>query len=130
MTPEQSMLHMYEQQYPQAPITMQRALVYGAWMMDHGRGHIGLKTLANSGFVEVMDLWVAPNRRGDGVGRRIMAQVCEDADILGNVLKLRIHAYHRRSNGLTNPQLTRFYRTFGFAPDTAMLGYYRRQPKV
>lgn len=101
-TKEQQMLMHFEACYPQAPLTGQRALQYGAWMLDGGRGHVGLKTNRRHKCVEVMDLWVAPNTRREGVGRRIMDEICRVADIMDVTLKLRVLAYHRRDNGCTN----------------------------
>lgn len=128
-TREQQMLDHFESSYPQAPILGQRALQYGAWMLDGGRGHVGLKTSKRARCVEVMDLWVAPNVRQEGVGRKIMDEVCRVADIMGITLKLRVLAYHRRGNGCSNGQLRRFYESFGFIRSIPDPGYYYRAPR-
>lgn len=128
-TKEQHMLLHFENAYPQAPITGQRPLQYGAWMLERGRGHVGLRTTKRSKNVEVMDLWVAPNVRREGVGRSIMAEVCLAADIFGVALKLRIRAYHRRDNGCTNGQLATFYKSFGFIRSDREPEYYYRAPR-
>lgn len=128
-TVNQQMLDLFEGTYPQAPITGQRALQYGAWMMDEGRGHVGLRTHKRAKWVEVMDLWVAPNVRREGVGRKIMTEVCRVADLMGVTLKLRVLAYHRRDNGCTNGQLRRFYESFGFERSESDPGYFYRAPR-
>lgn len=123
------MLDHFENTYPQAPITGQRAHQYGAWMLDQGRGHVGLRTTKRAKCVEVMDLWVAPNLRREGVGRKIMEEICKVADIMGVTLKLRVLAYHRRNNGCSNGQLRRFYESFGFERSGTDPGYFYRAPR-
>ena len=60
--------------------------------------------------VFVQDLWVAEERRGGGLGRRMLAAVLHEARAWQAVyMKLSAHA--------TNPVAVRFYERLGFATD-------------
>jgi ribosomal protein S18 acetylase RimI-like enzyme len=58
--------------------------------------------------VYVSDLWVAPEARGSGLGRRLLGAVREDADRVWGVCFLKLAAY------VDNPASLAFYARLGF----------------
>ncbi|WP_420587770.1 GNAT family N-acetyltransferase [Marivita sp.] len=58
--------------------------------------------------VYVSDLWVAPDARGSGLGRRLLAHVARDAAALWGSGFLRLAAYD------DNPRSIDFYQGLGF----------------
>ena len=70
----------------------------------------------------VEDFYVDPDDRGRGIGTRLMAETCRDADREDVVLLLKplpFGSYDTETESfhpptLTYKELTAFYRTFGF----------------
>ncbi len=70
----------------------------------------------------VLELYVDPDDRGHGVGRRLMAATCKDADREDVTLYLTPNPYGSYDiveekyypPGLSYKELCKFYRTFGF----------------
>lgn len=68
-------------------------------------------TMRGTAGLYVSDLWVAEEVRGQGLGRRLLADAAEDAARLWNARFLRLVVYN------DNPAAQRFYRRLGLAAD-------------
>ncbi len=60
---------------------------------------------------EVCEVWTAPGFRREGLGRRMMKLVCNDADREHSTLRLMVAA---GPEGMDNVQLRAWYTRFGF----------------
>lgn len=59
--------------------------------------------------VHVSDLWVAPDRRGTGLGKRLLAAILRDAGAIWGAQRLTLAVYH------DSAAARRFYDRLGFA---------------
>jgi GNAT superfamily N-acetyltransferase len=73
---------------------------------------------------ELAELWVCPDHRHRGLGRRMMKLVCDEADREGVQLKLMAAG----SEAMSTEQLETWYARFGFVrlPDVFMY----RKPRI
>ena len=67
-------------------------------------------TVMGGAGVYVADLWVAPEARGIGLGRRLLHAVAEDADAVWGARFLTLAVYDHSRDAMA------FYRRLGFRP--------------
>lgn len=101
-----------------APATLFHALLAEAGGTTCGAATFlpEFSTLRGRPGVFLQDLWVAPEHRGTGLGRRLLAAVAREADAWQA-------AYLTLSAHTTNPGAIAFYRRLGFTLDEGEIAF-------
>lgn len=61
------------------------------------------------GYVAMSDFWVSESVRGQGIGRELLALLCDFADLYAVQVVIRPHAFNRSKGSMTTPQLRAWY---------------------
>jgi GNAT superfamily N-acetyltransferase len=91
-----------------------------------GYGYIAFYKTCDYG-IKLTNFWVAPEVRGAGHGRRMLADLCEICDEHGVTITTYVERFDTRDNGLKTKQLYDFYGRFGFKLN--YLGNIVRKPR-
>jgi GNAT superfamily N-acetyltransferase len=71
--------------------------------------------LFNEPLASVRHLWVSPDLRGAGIGKRFLGGICSNLDAIGMQCALYAHPYDRETgNTLDIEPLVKLYEGFGF----------------
>ena len=94
---------------PAAPVAS------GAW-----RSHDDVEALGSRRTAEVKRMYVVPSRRGEGLARRMLAHLEQDAARAGHEVVIL-------ETGTAQPEAIALYESSGYAPIPSF-GYYRHAP--